>query len=38
MRVFVVKASNIAKCPKRSLLASHYHDDGSCRCAKRVAS
>lgn len=32
MRTFVVKASDLSACPRKSLLAEHYRDDGSCRC------
>lgn len=33
-KTFVIKRSDIARCPKRSLSAAHYHEDGSCKCPK----
>lgn len=27
-----VRSSDIARCPIKSLLPSHYNDDGSCKC------
>ena len=32
----VIRYSDIATCPKRSLLPSHYDEDGSCRCKERT--
>jgi hypothetical protein len=32
MEVRVIKHSDIARCPKQSLLPSHYRDDGTCKC------
>lgn len=31
-RVRVIRSSDIARCPKRSLSPSHYRDDGTCLC------
>lgn len=31
-RVFVVKCSDIERCPIKSLHPQHYQDDGTCRC------
>ena len=28
----IIKNSDIRRCPKVILVASHYRDDGSCRC------
>lgn len=33
--VRVVRGSDVAACPKFSLLPAHYRDDGTCRCADR---
>ena len=33
MRAFILKASAIAQCPRHSLVADHYYEDGTCRCA-----
>jgi hypothetical protein len=30
--VKVIQRSDIARCPRRSLLPGHYRADGSCRC------
>lgn len=30
-----VRMSDIQRCPKRSMLAGHYRDDGTCRCDER---
>jgi hypothetical protein len=32
MRTFVVMSSDLARCPKRSLLAAHWREDGTCEC------
>lgn len=32
MRAFTITTRDIDRCPIRSLLPSHYLDDGSCRC------
>lgn len=32
MRVLLVRQSQVAACPIRSLLPNHYRDDGTCRC------
>ena len=32
MRVFVIKMSDVGKCPTRRLDPMHYRDDGSCKC------
>jgi hypothetical protein len=32
MRGFVIRKSDVDRCPKGSLSASHYREDGSCRC------
>jgi hypothetical protein len=29
---FTIRSSDINRCPKRSLAAEHYNEDGSCRC------
>jgi hypothetical protein len=31
-RTKTVRNSDIARCPRRSLLPSHYNEDGSCQC------
>ena len=31
----IIKHSDIAKCPKQSLLSQHYRDDGTCLCQHR---
>jgi len=31
-RTFTITLADVRRCPVRSLLPSHYHDDGSCRC------
>jgi hypothetical protein len=31
-RVFVISSTDIGRCPRRSLLPSHYEDDGTCLC------
>lgn len=36
MTGFTVRNSDIARCPVRSLLPSHYRPDGSCECVPRV--
>lgn len=33
--VKVIKASDVAKCPKMSFLPSHYNKDGACKCKRR---
>lgn len=30
----IIRSSDIAACPKTSLLPGHYHADGVCRCAR----
>jgi hypothetical protein len=35
MEIRIVKSSDVAACPKTSLLPGHYRDDGSCRCDER---
>lgn len=37
MKAGVVHYSDIAACPKVSLLPAHYREDGSCRCGERPA-
>jgi hypothetical protein len=32
MDIKIIKHSDIANCPKRSLLPQHYRDDGTCLC------
>jgi hypothetical protein len=32
MKVRILKSSDVAACPKTSLLPAHYRDDGTCRC------
>ncbi len=34
----VIKASDIARCPKRSLAPAHYRADGTCKCDDREAA
>lgn len=34
MRVNIIRMSDVAVCPKRSLHPAHYRDDGSCRCGE----
>jgi len=35
VEVKIIKVSDLTKCPKVILLASHYRDNGSCRCDER---
>lgn len=35
MHAQVVSSSDLRKCPKLSLSATHYREDGSCRCIDR---
>ncbi len=37
MEIRIVRHSDIAACPITSLSASHYRDDGTCRCAETAA-
>lgn len=32
MEIRIVNTADILKCPKMSLLPSHYRDDGTCKC------
>lgn len=32
----IIKMSDIARCPKRSLLVQHYQEDGTCLCPTEV--
>lgn len=32
MRAFVIRISDVARCPIRSLSPAHYREDGTCRC------
>lgn len=34
IRGFTISSSDLARCPKQSLNASHYNVDGSCKCGK----
>jgi hypothetical protein len=34
MKIKTIKASDIAACPRKSLAADHYRDDGSCKCKR----
>jgi hypothetical protein len=36
LNIKVVRASDITRCPVRSLLPGHYRQDGTCRCKSRV--
>lgn len=33
VNVKTIRMSDVAACPKHSLLPAHFHADGSCRCA-----
>ena len=33
-RSFVLKRSDIQRCPKHSLSPRHYNEDGTCKCPK----
>ena len=35
MKVLVLTMSDIARCPKGSLLPDHYREDRTCRCDER---
>lgn len=32
MEQTIVSRSQMEQCPRRSLLASHYNEDGTCKC------
>ena len=36
MEIRTVYSSDVERCPKHSLAATHYRDDGSCRCDERT--
>lgn len=38
VRTFVIRSSDIARCPKLSMLPAHYTDDGRCLCDERVSA
>lgn len=38
MKSMVIRASDIARCPKTSMLVAHYREDGSCRCNEHLAA
>jgi hypothetical protein len=35
MEIRIINSTDVAACPKQSLLPQHYHDDGTCKCAER---
>lgn len=37
MKSRTARSEAIARCPRRSLLPSHYNDDGTCRCCGAVS-
>ena len=37
MRTLVLRAGDIAACPKFSMLPEHYRDDRTCKCGDRKA-
>jgi hypothetical protein len=37
MEIRIVTSSDVAACPITSLSASHYRNDGSCRCTESTA-
>jgi len=36
MEIHIITRRDVERCPKRSLSASHYRDDGTCRCDERA--
>lgn len=38
VEVKTITSGDIARCPKLSLLPSHYRPDGTCRCNEREAA
>lgn len=34
MRAFTIRSSDISRCPKNSISARHYHQDGVCKCVR----
>lgn len=34
-RCFAISSADIARCPKHSISARHFREDGSCRCDER---
>ncbi len=36
--VNIIRHSDLMACPKHSLMARHYREDGSCRCDEREAA
>jgi hypothetical protein len=38
MSAKIIKSSDVARCPKMSLLPAHYRRNGTCRCDEREAA
>jgi len=36
MKTQSIRVSDVAKCPKHSMLGAHYYEDGRCRCLERA--
>lgn len=34
----MIQSTDIDRCPKHSMSARHYREDGSCRCDERAAT
>ena len=37
MRAFMIRMSDVNRCPIKSLSPAHYRDDGTCRCEEAIS-